>query len=107
LKNAVGNVDEIALNNRFCGVFLEELNTKINFTILTCHNSYSYVAGEVPALDAHDRCELLGLGNKKREEIAQKWICLALHVVWRENYNRMHAPRIDHGTGVVEPSCKC
>lgn len=74
----IDNVDETDLNNKFRGVFLEGLNSKIEFTILTCHNSFSYVAGEVPALDAHDRCELLGLGNKKREEIAKKWICLGV-----------------------------
>lgn len=74
----IDNVDETDLNNKFRSVFLEGLNSKIEFTILTCHNSFSYVAGEVPALDAHDRCELLGLGNKKREEIAKKWICLGV-----------------------------
>lgn len=74
----IDNVDEISLNARYRSIFLEELNEKISSTILTCHNSYSYVAGEVPALDAHDRCELLGLGNKKREEIAQKWIRLGV-----------------------------
>lgn len=74
----IDNIDETDLNSRFRGVFLDGLNSKIEFTILTCHSSFSYVAGEVPAFDAHDRCELLGLGNKKREEIARKWICLGI-----------------------------
>lgn len=72
------NVDEIDLNGKFRKVFLEELIANFGFTILTCHESYSYVAGEIPALDAHDRYELLGLGNKKREEISQKWICMGI-----------------------------
>lgn len=74
----IDNIDETDLNTKFRGIFLDGLNSKIGFTILTCHSSFSYVAGEVPALDAHDRCELLGLGNRKREELAKKWICLGV-----------------------------
>jgi hypothetical protein len=74
----IDNIDEIDLNPKFRGIFLESINNNFCFTVLTCHSSFSYISGEIPALDEHDRCELLGLGNKKREEIVKKWISLGV-----------------------------
>jgi hypothetical protein len=70
------NVDGISLNSKYRNVFLEQLNDLSPRSILSCHSSFSYVFGDIPGLDGHVKANLLGLGNKKREEIVQKWICL-------------------------------
>jgi hypothetical protein len=72
------NIDEIGLNSKFRNIFLENINQLFSYTIITCHNSFSYVFGDIPALDEHKRMELLGFGNKKREDIIQKWILLGV-----------------------------
>lgn len=74
----IDNIDELNLNSKFKKLFIESINEKFEYTILTCHSSFSFVCGEIPALDAHKRTELLGLGNKKREEIVQKWISIGV-----------------------------
>ncbi|MBN7820067.1 TIR domain-containing protein [Bowmanella yangjiangensis] len=74
----VDNIDEIGLNKKFKSAFLDQLNKITQFTFVTCHSSYSYISGDIPSLDEHERVELLGLGNKKREELIQKWISLGV-----------------------------
>lgn len=74
----VDNIDEIGLNKKFKSEFLDKLNKITPFTFVTCHSSYSYISGDIPSLDEHERVELLGLGNKKREELIQKWISLGV-----------------------------
>lgn len=79
-KNVVliDNIDEIGLNKKFKSKFLEEVNEITDNTFITCHSSYSFIYGDIPALDEHNRIELLGLGNKKREELVQKWLSLGV-----------------------------
>jgi len=72
------NIDEIGLNQKYKSKFLEDINALTQNTYITCHSSYNYIYGDMPALDEHERIELLGLGNKKREEIVQKWISLGV-----------------------------
>ncbi|MBE3663411.1 toll-Interleukin receptor, partial [Vibrio navarrensis] len=72
------NIDDIGLNTKFTRVFLERINSMCNVSYITCHSSYRYVYGDIPALDEYERVEMLGLGNKKREEIVQKWISLGI-----------------------------
>lgn len=74
----IDNIDEIGLNKKFKSKFLEEVNKITDNTFITCHSSYSFIYGDIPALDEHDRIELLGLGNKKREELVQKWLSLGV-----------------------------
>lgn len=74
----IDNIDEISLNKKFKVKFLEEINQSSDSTFITCHSSYTFIYGDIPALDEHDRIELLGLGNKKREELVQKWISLGV-----------------------------
>ncbi len=74
----IDNIEEIGLNKKYTIRFLDEISEITNNTIYTCHNSYSFVYGEVPALDEHNRVEMMGLGNKKREELVQKWISLGV-----------------------------
>tara|TARA_R110000796_G_C14570604_1_gene435722 strand:- start:5340 stop:7868 length:2529 start_codon:yes stop_codon:yes gene_type:complete len=74
----IDNIDEIGLNKKFKSKFLEEVNQITDNTFITCHSSYSFIYGDIPALDEHDRIELLGLGNKKREELVQKWLSLGV-----------------------------
>lgn len=74
----IDNIDEIGLNKKFKSKFLKEINQLTENTFITCHSSYSFVYGDIPALDEHERVEMLGLGNKKREELVQKWISLGV-----------------------------
>ncbi len=74
----IDNIDEIGLNKKFKSKFLEEINQTTDNTFTTCHSSYTFIYGDIPALDEHDRIELMGLGNKKREELVQKWISLGV-----------------------------
>jgi len=72
----IDNIDEINLRNKYRNTFLESVNELFDYVVLTCHDSFSYVLGEIPPLDDFERFELLSLGNMKREEIIQKWISL-------------------------------
>lgn len=72
------NIDEIGLNQKYKSKFLADINLLTQRIYITCHSSYNYIYGDIPALDEHERIELLGLGNKKREELVQKWISLGI-----------------------------
>lgn len=72
------NIDDIGLNTKFTRVFLDKINLICSVSCITCHSSYRYVYGDIPALDEYERVEMLGLGNKKREELVQKWISLGV-----------------------------
>lgn len=74
----IDNVEDIGLNTKYTVKFLNEVNLVTDNTFVTCHSSYSFVYGEIPALDEHERVEMLGLGNKKREELVQRWISLGV-----------------------------
>jgi hypothetical protein len=74
----IDNIDEIGLNNKFKNKFLDEINLLTENTFVTCHSSYNFIYGDIPALDEHERVEMLGLGNKKREEMIKKWISLGV-----------------------------
>jgi len=72
------NIDNIGLNTKFTKVFLDKINAICSISFITCHSSYRYVYGDIPALDEYERVEMLGLGNKKREELVQTWISLGV-----------------------------
>lgn len=72
------NIDEIGLNQRYKNKFLDDINSLTQSVYITCHSSYNYIYGDMPALDEYQGIELLGLGNKKREELVQKWISLGV-----------------------------
>jgi hypothetical protein len=72
------NIDNIGLNTKFTRIFLNNVSSICEYSYITCHSSYRYVYGDIPALDEYERVELLGLGNKKREELIQKWISLGV-----------------------------
>jgi len=74
----IDNIDEVGLNKKFKSKFLEEVNQITENTFVTCHSSYTFIYGDTPALDEYDRVEIMGLGNKKREELVQKWISLGV-----------------------------
>ena len=81
----IDNIDDISLNKKYKNKLLEEINRISDTTFATCHSSYSFVYGEIPALDEHERIEILSLGNKKREELVQKWISLGVEESIEEN----------------------
>lgn len=72
------NIDEIGLNQKYKNKFLADINLLTQKVYITCHSSYNYIYGDLPALDDYESIELLGLGNKKREELVQKWISLGV-----------------------------
>ena len=72
----IDNIDEIGLNSKYAGKFIEELNSVFGFIVMTCHSSFSYVQGEIKGLHDYVHGEVLSLGNKKREELVRKWIAL-------------------------------
>lgn len=72
------NIDEFGLNQKFRNLFLEEINNISNHIIATCHTSFIYVTPEIPPLDNYNKTTLLGLGNKKRDELVQKWVGLGI-----------------------------
>lgn len=74
----IDNLDNIGLNLKFKNIFLNDITTLTQNTFITCHSSYNYVYGEIPALNEHQRIEMLSLGNKKREELVKKWISLGV-----------------------------
>lgn len=81
LKNIavlLDNFDEIGINNKYKPRFLRELLDVADYTYVTCHTSYNYVSSELAELDEHSRVVLLGFGNKKREEIVQRWISVGI-----------------------------
>ena len=74
----IDNVDEIPLNKKFRDKFLDQLNDKFSRLIYTAQSSFSFVSSEIPALDDFVKSDILGLGNKKREELIQRWISLGV-----------------------------
>lgn len=72
------NIDEIGLNQKYKNKFLADINSLTQRVYITCHSSYNYIYGDLPALDEYESIDLLGLGNKKREELVQKWISLGV-----------------------------
>ncbi|WP_333796590.1 toll/interleukin-1 receptor domain-containing protein [Rheinheimera sp.] len=80
-KNAVvliDNIDEVTLNKKFRGKFLDDLNNIFSRLIYTAQSSFSFVLSETPSLDGFIKVDILGLGNKKREELIQRWISLGI-----------------------------
>lgn len=72
----IDNIDAIGLNAKYRGAFLDAISSGYDYVVATCHNSFRFVAGEIPALDDYLRYEMLGFGNLKRSEIVKKWISL-------------------------------
>lgn len=74
----IDNIDEIPLNKKFKDKFLDGLNKCFSKIILTAQSSYSFILSETPSLDGFTKADILGLGNKKREELIQRWISLGV-----------------------------
>jgi hypothetical protein len=81
LKNVVvmiDNIEDIALNAKYRDRFIKEVCNFSERCVFTHQLAFSLLIDEIPGLDDFARIELLGLGNKKREEIIQKWISLGV-----------------------------
>ncbi|WP_300432572.1 toll/interleukin-1 receptor domain-containing protein [uncultured Thalassolituus sp.] len=74
----VDNIDDIALNSKYRDRFISEICDFSERCVFTHQLAFSLLIDEVPGLDEFARAELLGLGNKKREEVIQKWISLGV-----------------------------
>ncbi|MNG73648.1 hypothetical protein D3C79_321100 [compost metagenome] len=74
----IDNIDEINLNRKYRDKFINEICTIFEKCIFTLQIPFSLLVDEFPDLDNFERAELIGLGNKKREELIQKWISLGV-----------------------------
>lgn len=74
----IDNIDELALNSKYRETLLERLENNFCKMICTAHISFGYVINDILALNEFARCELLGLGHKKREELIRNWLTLGV-----------------------------
>lgn len=74
----IDNIDDIGLNRKYRDKFISEICLLSDKCIFTHQLAFSLLIDEIPALDEFGRAELIGLGNKKREEIIQRWISLGV-----------------------------
>lgn len=74
----IDNIDDIGLNRKYRDKFIIDICHLAEKCIFTHQLAFSLLIDEIPALDNFGRAELLGLGNKKREEIIQRWISLGI-----------------------------
>ena len=74
----IDNIDDIGLNRKYRDKFISEICLFSDNCIFTHQLSFSLLIDEIPALDDFSRAELMALGNKKREEIIQRWISLGI-----------------------------
>ncbi len=81
----IDNIDSIVLNRKHRDSFLQEICEKYEYCIFTLQLSFSLLIDEIPALSSFKKAELFGLGNKKREELIQKWISLGVEQTISEN----------------------
>lgn len=72
------NIDRVGLNHRYRDIFIENITQRFEWIIATCNSAFNYISSEVPALSSYESCDILGLGNLKREEIIKKWISLGV-----------------------------
>ncbi|APR67818.1 toll-Interleukin receptor [Thalassolituus oleivorans] len=74
----IDNIDDIGLNRKYRDKFISDICLLADKCIFTHQLAFSLLVDEIPALDDFGRAELIGLGNKKREEIIQRWISLGI-----------------------------
>ncbi|WP_345881402.1 toll/interleukin-1 receptor domain-containing protein [Shewanella algae] len=74
----IDNIDDIGLNRKYRDKFISDICLFADKCIFTHQLAFSLLVDEIPALDDFGRAELIGLGNKKREEIIQRWISLGI-----------------------------
>lgn len=70
------NFDKSILNNRTKNSLLEEFIQQNAKLIITCDFEYSYILDNFEVFDLIKRYKLMGLGNKKREELVRSWVAL-------------------------------
>jgi len=74
----IDNIDDIRLNRKYRDKFINDICTLSSECIFTHQLPFSLLLDEIPALDDFGRAEIMPLGNKKREEIIQRWISLGV-----------------------------
>ncbi|SFX01187.1 toll/interleukin-1 receptor domain-containing protein [Marinospirillum alkaliphilum] len=74
----IDNIDDIGLNRKYRDKFITEICNLSGKCIFTHQLAFSLLIDEIPALDDFAQAEIMGLGNKKREEIIQRWISLGV-----------------------------
>tara|TARA_R110001583_G_scaffold195358_1_gene372275 strand:+ start:1875 stop:4412 length:2538 start_codon:yes stop_codon:yes gene_type:complete len=74
----IDNIDDIGLNRKYRDKFISDICLFADKCIFTHQLAFSLLVDKIPALDDFGRAELIGLGNKKREEIIQRWISLGI-----------------------------
>lgn len=74
----IDNIDAIQLNKKYRDRFISSLCESFEMCIFTLQMSFALLVDEIPALDNFGRAEIVGLGNKKREETIRKWVSLGV-----------------------------
>lgn len=82
----IDNIDDIGLNRKYRDKFISEICLLSDKCIFTHQLSFSLFIDEIPALNNFGRAEIAGLGNKKREEIIQRWISLGVEQTITEEH---------------------
>ncbi len=81
----IDNIDDIKLRPTYRDKLLASIKENFEASIFTCHSSFTYVLNEISVLEDYNKAEILFFGNKKREEMIQKWICLGNKETINEN----------------------
>lgn len=72
----IDNFDKSILNNKTRNALIEKLINLKAQVFITCDFEYSYILDEFEVFDLIKRYKLIGLGNKKREELIYNWVAL-------------------------------
>lgn len=82
----IDDIDKIKLNNRYQEDLFKELKNKFSCCFFTASSFYEHSLSEISALADFKTCNILGMGNKKREEMILKWISLGQeHIITDED----------------------
>lgn len=74
----IDNVDQIKLNTKYQGRFIDQVNETFKNVIITAHESFNLVVVDNPGLNDYEAYEMLGFGHRKREEMTRKWVSLGV-----------------------------
>jgi hypothetical protein len=72
------DINKIKLNEEYRNYFLHEIDSKFDWIIITCNDSFSYLISEIEVLYKYSECKLLSFGHVRREEIVSRWVCLGV-----------------------------
>ncbi|MDP0286660.1 toll/interleukin-1 receptor domain-containing protein [Glaesserella parasuis] len=72
----IDNIDKISLNSKFKEIFFKEITKLFDKCIFTSSLLYECSLNELSSLDNFKVCSIMGMGNRKREDLILKWVSL-------------------------------